>query len=120
MDLRGPEVAFLGKKIAKISDFSKGDSDSPCHLLLSRPPPVDSTGKDWLFQPFESEDIDGRFSLEGFKVDDFSTIKKLGYFLSYAQNEWSHVVCYEVPKCPGHPIDDFRPWFLYLYYGKIA
>ena len=51
MGLRGPEVAFLGKKIAKISDFSKGDSDSRCHLLLSRPSPIDSTGLNYFFEP---------------------------------------------------------------------
>ena len=32
----------------------------------------------------------------------------------------SHMVGYEVPKCPGDHADDFRPWSLYGYYEKIA
>ena len=74
MGIRGPKVAFLGKKIAEISDFSKADSGSRCHRLLSRPPLINSAGKNWFIEPFESEEIGGRFSLEGVKVDDFSTI----------------------------------------------
>ena len=38
----------------------------------------------------------------------FLLYKNLGIFYHIGtQNEWSQVVRYEVPKCPGHPIDDF-------------
>ena len=74
MGLRGSEVAFLGKKIAKIPYCSKGHSNFCCRLLLWRPPPFNFMNKNWLFSPMQRVGVVGLFSLESFKVDHFSTL----------------------------------------------
>ena len=74
MGLRGSEVAFLGKKIAKIPYCSKGHSNFRCRLLLWRPPPFNFMNKNWLFSPMQRVGVVGLISLESFKVDHFFTV----------------------------------------------